>query len=102
MAIGEAFAWLQAQALLIRAPNLNNTYLVLSRRARRMKDAQAFADYRSAQLLPRPLLHERIGEKAWLSFVRGSYATAVSEAMREVEIAVREGAGFGRASMACR
>lgn len=96
MAIGEAFAWLQAQALLIRAPNPNNTYLVLSRRARRMKDAQAFADYRSAQLLPRSLLHERIGEKAWLSFVRGSYATAVFEAMREVEIAVREGAGFAQ------
>jgi uncharacterized protein (TIGR02391 family) len=96
LAVGEAFAWLQAQALLIRAPNPNNTYLVLSRRARGMKNTQAFADYRSAQLLPRALLHERIAEKAWLSFVRGSYATAVFEAMREVEIAVREGAGFAQ------
>lgn len=96
MAIAEAFAWLQANGLLIRAPGPNgvNGYLVMSRRARRMRDGQAFADYKAAQLLPRPLLHERIADNAWLAFVRGSYATAVFEAMREVEIAVREGAGF--------
>ncbi|OYY69103.1 TIGR02391 family protein [Sphingomonas sp. 28-63-12] len=96
MAIGEAFAWMQSQVLLIPAPGPNgsNGYLVMSRRARQLKTSQDFADYRSAQLLPRGLLHHRIANNAWLSFVRGNYATAVFEAMREVEIAVREGAGF--------
>lgn len=98
MAVAEAFAWMQAQGLLVRAPGPNgsNGYLVLSRRGRKIRDPQEFADYRSAQLLPRALLHYRIADNAWLSFVRGNYATAVFEAMREVEIAVREGAGFAQ------
>jgi len=96
MAIGEAFAWLQSQGLLIPAPSPNNTFLVMSRRARRLQNARDFADYRSAQLLPRALLHERIAENSWLSFVRGNYATAVFEAMREVEIAVRGAAEFAQ------
>lgn len=98
MAVAEAFAWLQAQGLLIRAPGPNgsNGYLILSRRARKLTSAKEFADYRSAQLLPRVLLHHRIASNAWLSFVRGNYATAVFEAMREVEIAVREAAGFAQ------
>ncbi len=96
LAIAEAFAWLVAQGLLIPepGPNGSNGYLVMSRRARKMRDAQAFGEYRSAQLLPRDLLHPRIAETVWLSFVRGSYATAVFEAMREVEIAVREASGY--------
>jgi len=98
MAIAEAFAWMQAQGLLVRAPGPNgsNGFLTLSRRARKLRNARDFADYRSAQLLPRALLHPRIAENAWLSFVRGNFATAVFEAMREVEIAVREGARFAQ------
>lgn len=96
LAVEEAFAWLRAQVLLVRAPQPNATYFILSRRAKKFRSRQDFADYKAAHLLPRTLLHERISEHAWLSFVRGNYATAVFEAMREVEIAVREAAGFAQ------
>jgi uncharacterized protein (TIGR02391 family) len=96
IAVAEAFAWLEAQVLLVPAPGPNGTngFRVFSRRARKLRTSNEFADYRAAQLLPRALLHESVCEAAWLAFVRGNYATAVFEAMREVEIAVREAARF--------
>ncbi|MCB2075133.1 MAG: TIGR02391 family protein [Novosphingobium sp.] len=98
LAIREAFAWLEAQGLVVPAEGLNgqNGWRVLSRRARALEDEAQFADYASARLLPRALLHPRISTAAWLPFMRGAYATAVFEAMREVEIAVREGAGYAK------
>jgi hypothetical protein len=39
-------------------------------------------------------MHPTIAEKVWLAFVRGELAEAAFTAMRAVEIAVREAAGF--------
>lgn len=68
---------------------------MFGRRARRFKDERQFADYATARLLQRDMLHSSIADMAWQSFMRGAYPTAVFEAMREVEIAVRKAAGFG-------
>lgn len=96
LALREAFAWLEGQGLIIAASSINgqNGWKELSRRAERVQSESEFADYIAARKLPRELLHRRIADASWLSFMRGAYATAVFEAMREVEIAVREGAGF--------
>lgn len=96
LALAEALAWLEAQGLVVPAEGSNgqNGWRHLSRRARRFEDAAAFTDYRTARLLPKELLHPAIATTVWLSFMRGAYATAVFEAMRAVEIAVREAAGF--------
>ena len=50
----------------------------------------------STRRFPKENLHPRIREDVWADFHRGKYETAVFEAMREVEIAVREGAGFAQ------
>ena len=68
--------------------------MVLSRRARRFESDEDFAHFRLARRLNRDLLHPVIAEEVWLSFIRGRFATAVFEAMRAVEVAVREAAGF--------
>jgi uncharacterized protein (TIGR02391 family) len=96
LAIAEALAWLEAQALIVPAEGINgqNGFRHLSRRARRFENEAAFIDYRTARLLPKDLLHPVIATEAWLSFMRGAYPTAVFEAMRAVEIAVREAAAF--------
>jgi uncharacterized protein (TIGR02391 family) len=96
LAIAEALAWLEAQALIVPAedPNGQNGFRHLSRRARRFENEAAFIDYRTARLLPKDLLHPVIATEAWLSFMRGAYPTAVFEAMRAVEIAVRDAAGY--------
>lgn len=98
LAVAEALAWLEAQALIVAAEGINgqNGFRHLSRRARRFENDAAFVDYRTARLLPKELLHPTIAMDAWLSFMRGAYPTAVFEAMRAVEIAVRDAAGFAQ------
>jgi uncharacterized protein (TIGR02391 family) len=46
------------------------------------------------QLLPQKLLHPVIAQKVWSLFLRGEYDTAVFQAFKEVEIAVREAGGY--------
>jgi uncharacterized protein (TIGR02391 family) len=43
-------------------------------------------------LLPRGQLHPLLAERVWATFLRGDYDTAVFQAFREVEIAVRAAA----------
>ncbi|MCH8296371.1 hypothetical protein IH992_35270 [Candidatus Poribacteria bacterium] len=50
--------------------------------------------YRKANLLPRRLLHPVIAQKVWSLFLRGDYDTAVFQAFKEVEIAVRDAGGY--------
>ncbi|MFM0367049.1 TIGR02391 family protein [Paraburkholderia sediminicola] len=98
LALAEAFAWLEAQGLVVPAEGMsgNNGFRHLSRRAQRFENEAAFTDYRTARLLPKELLHPAIATTVWLSFMRGAYPTAVFEAMRAVEIAVRDAAGFAQ------
>jgi uncharacterized protein (TIGR02391 family) len=63
---------------------------VLSRRARRLarepKARQAFSGHR----LPKETLHPSIREDVWSLYHRAKYDTAVLEAMKAVEVAVRD------------
>jgi uncharacterized protein (TIGR02391 family) len=94
LAVCEAFALLEAQALVVRAPDqLGSDWRTLSRRAEAMNTTEDFEKYRAARLLPRELLHHSIADAVWTSFVRGEYDTAVFQAMRHVEIATREASG---------
>jgi uncharacterized protein (TIGR02391 family) len=96
-ALMEAWTWLEAQGLVVPAEGTNgrNGWRVLSRRARKFENPQAFANYQTAKLLPKDILHESISERVWLAFTRGEYDTAVFEAMKQVEIMVRAGAELG-------
>jgi uncharacterized protein (TIGR02391 family) len=94
-AVSEAFAWLEAQALLVPQPGAGTPgWFVLSRRARRFESLAEFMSYADARRLPRELLHPQLRDGVWLSFVRGELAEAAFKAMRAVEIAVRGAGGF--------
>lgn len=95
-ALIEAWSWLESQGLIVWADFANgpNGYRTLSRRAEALHPEQ-FEDFVAARALPRELLHERIRDRVWSDFVRGHFDSAVLFATREVEIAVREAAGFG-------
>ncbi len=91
-ALREAFAWLVQEGLLVsKADN----WFAISRRGLKMtKWADANA-YRQSNLLPRRQLHPTIAQNVWSTFLRGKYDTAVFEAFRDVEVAVRKAAGYG-------
>lgn len=98
-AFREGWLWLEREGILL--PNLESSGqgFVISRRGNRLKSRGDVQAYRRGKLLPRDQIHPRIVEKAWATFLRGAYDSAVSEAFKQVEIAVREAAGYGGARL---
>jgi uncharacterized protein (TIGR02391 family) len=88
----EAWNWLQGEGFLVRDAGSNPDIFFISRRAKRLRDRAHFDEYRKAVLLPKGQLHPLIASKVYPAFLRGEYDTAVFQAFREVEVAVR-GAG---------
>lgn len=93
-AIREAWAWLHGTALLIPHSDANPTYSRLSRKGRKLA-ADPDGSASRSRALPKEYLHPRIRDDVWTSFHRGKLDIAVFEAMKAVEVAVREVAGFG-------
>jgi uncharacterized protein (TIGR02391 family) len=94
-AIAEAWAWLRAQCLVATDHSQHGgSWSFVTRLGQSAASGAAFTEFRKASLLPRTLLHTSIAEDSWGNFIRGRYDTAVFEAFRAVEIAVREAAGF--------
>ncbi|GJE57330.1 TIGR02391 family protein [Methylobacterium thuringiense] len=95
----EAWAWLEGQGLLLPDRQFvgNTMQRVLSRRARRIAQARDHRDLSRSRFLPQAILHPVIREDVWGLFHRGKYDTAVFEAMKAVEVAVREAAGLTNA-----
>ena len=94
-AIMEAWAWLGREGLIVEdySPAGPREYFV-TRRGREIASDEDFEAYRQARLLPRDLLHPRIAQQCWQTFMSGDYVTAVFKAFKEVEIAVRDAANL--------
>jgi uncharacterized protein (TIGR02391 family) len=97
LALSEAWAWLEAQGLIVPAPGSNGQhgFRVLSRRARKMETEAEFASFKVARLLPKEMLHRKIADAVWGAFMRGEFDVAAFQAMKGVEVAVRTAAGLG-------
>jgi uncharacterized protein (TIGR02391 family) len=91
-AIREAWCWLEGAALLIPAPGYIGviTLRVLSRRAQRLAREPDPRRALSVRRLPKDALHPKIREDVWALYHRGKFDTAVFEAMKAVEVAVRD------------
>jgi uncharacterized protein (TIGR02391 family) len=97
LAIGEAWAWLEREGLLVPASDINgqNGWRVLSRRARSYAQNVDVSRRAAPVAFPKELLHPRILEKAWPAYLRAGFDNAAFEAMKAVEVAVRDAAGYG-------
>jgi uncharacterized protein (TIGR02391 family) len=91
-AIREAWAWLEGAALLLTAPGYIGvtTIRLLSRRAQRLAQEPNPLRAFSARRLAKDVLHPAIREDVWALYHRGKFDTAVFEAMKAVEVAVRD------------
>jgi uncharacterized protein (TIGR02391 family) len=95
-ALAEAWTWLERECLVALRPNAGGSQgYFITRRGRALVDQNAVQAFQKISALPRFLLHPRIEARVYPSFLRGAYDTAVFEAFREVEVAVRDAAGFG-------
>lgn len=94
-ALSEAWAWLERECLVAPMPGRMEGWAFITRRGKKLVDLSAYEAYRRASALPRALLDPRIDAHSYPSFLRGAYDTAVFEAMREIEVAVRNATGWG-------
>lgn len=95
-ALREVWAWLEGSALLIPSPRYlgHHDVRILSRKALRLaQDTNPSRTYRARHLL-KDSLHPKIREDVWSLFHRNKFETAVFEAMKAVEVSVREAAGL--------
>ena len=88
-ALMEAWVWLEREGLLAPRPNTIGDSVFVTRRGKEIKAPADLTAMRKASLLPRAILHPRIATKVLAPFIRGEYDTAIFQAMREVEVAVR-------------
>ena len=91
----EAWAWLESEGLLIAKLDTSGQNFRFSRRAVGMKTRADISRFRFGHILSREQIHDSIVENVGALFLRGAYDTAVFEAFREVEVAVRRAAGLG-------
>ena len=90
-AVMEAWSWLEREGLLIAGPGQQGEWRILSRRGQKLKTTADVAQYRKSTLLPRDQLHPQLVSVVG-TFLRGDYDTAVFQAFKEVEVAVRTSA----------
>src|SRR5947207_6134582 len=93
-ALKEAWAWLEREAFLVKDPVHAGEQFFISRRAQRLKSRDDFDFYRKSSLLPKGQLHPLIASRVYPSFLRGEYDTAIFQAFKEVEVAVRQAGQF--------
>src|SRR3972149_9056760 len=94
-AVMEAWVWLEREGLLARRPSdFSLNYYFITRRGMRMAATPDLLAYRQASLLPVASLHPVIAQKVSSAFLRGEYETAIFQAYKELEVAVRDAGGF--------
>jgi uncharacterized protein (TIGR02391 family) len=93
-AVMEAWAWLEREGLIVPRVGQQGEWVAVSRRGKQLAGRGGLDAYRKAGMLPKALLHPIISEKVAAPFMRGDYDTAVFQAFKEVEVAVRAAAGY--------
>lgn len=90
-AISEAWWWLVNSGLIMPSPTQPGTssYMEVTRRGQEIVREGSFENFRQAAAFPRAILDHRIADKAWPTYLRGDFDTAVFQAFKEVEVAVR-------------
>jgi len=94
--VAEAWAWLSAHGLIAPRPEGgDNGWVFITRIGKEAASAAGFTEYRKAMELPKEKLHPAIAERCFGHFIRGLFDTAVFEAYKALEIAIREAARLG-------
>ena len=101
-ALMEAWQYLLSEGFVAPLPKdlpsnprrVTETRYFITRRGKKIETLDDFQAYRKADLLRRHQLHPIIAEKVWFIFAQGSYGTAVLEAFKQVEVAVRKAGNY--------
>lgn len=95
-ALMEAWVWLEREGLIAPKPGEQGEWVFITRRGQLLKNHVDLEVFQRNNLLPKRLLHPVIAQKVWSAFIRGEYDTAIFQAFREVELAVRKASGLSQ------
>jgi len=93
-AMAEGWNWLVREGLIAPKPGETFGWHFVTRRGAQLKNRAGVAAYTNSVQLPRAILHPELVKCCWPAFMRGEYDTAVFQAFRELEVAIRETGGF--------
>jgi len=95
-ALAEGWNWLIREGLLAPRPGDTFGWHFVTRRGRRIRNRADIRAYADSVLLPRGTLAPRLVDVCWPSYVRGDYDTAVFQAFKELEVMIRDAAGYSQ------
>ncbi len=94
-ALMEGWSWLLQEGLIAPLPDaVPGNWHFITRRGQQIKNREGLAAYINSVILPRKLLHPAIAKVCWSAFLRGEYDTAVFQAIKELEVSIREAGKF--------
>ena len=94
-ALVEAWCWLIREGLVVPHSLKGDPDLFMfSRIGGQLKTRALFTEFVQRLRCPKDLLHPTLVPKTWPIFLSGDYDTAVFQAFKEVEIAVRHAGGY--------
>lgn len=89
-AILEGWMFLEREGFIAPNPGDSGNWYFITRRGKRVVGHTDFAAIQKANALPRGKLHPVISERVWANYLRGDYDTAVFQAFKQIEVAVRD------------
>lgn len=95
LAFSEAWGWLLANGFLCQSPTQGDGWMTLTRRGREATRETDFSKWVQDQVLPAELLHPTLRATALDLYRQALFDTAVFEAFKALEVAIREAAGLG-------
>jgi uncharacterized protein (TIGR02391 family) len=93
--IAEAWGWLEGHGMIATQPgNSSADVFFVTRLGFRAATAGGLREYRKALELPKERLHPAIADRCFGDFIRGRFDTAVFEAYKALEVAIRDASGL--------
>jgi len=92
-ALMTGWGYLEREGLIAEMPTKTGWYFITDK-GKTIRSREDLNAYRSSRMLPKYLLHPIIARKVETAFQNAEYDTAVFQALREVEVAVRNASGF--------
>lgn len=87
------WGYMEREGLIAEMPTKPGWYFITNR-GKTIRSREDLNAYRASRTLPKYLLHPAIARKVEAAFLNAEYDTAVFQALREVEVAVRNTASF--------
>jgi len=95
----EAWMWLEKEGFVIPRPGQQHDWAMITRRGRKVLDAQDFDTYRKESVLRAVNLDPILVRKVKPAFLQGDYDTAIFQAFKEVEVRVRKKGNFSESQI---